>query len=186
MPSGVILPGPALRLTRLVFSPSACAFFFTPHSTPAPFYRSGPVLPPAVCWSDPAHLAPEPTCRCGYHWFTTRAAALEYLKLLSPHPARTEMTSRFLATFEPSGVLPATQPFTMARSSGGTYLTVHLAGGCRCGRRSTGVVSYTPGENCTETLDHRLGYSPLAQACPRHLDSDLTHLLGSFLPLAPL
>ncbi len=174
------------RLTRLMVKEATFEFCFTPQSTPAAPFKHKTTLPPASCWSHPEHVAPEPSCRCGYHWFTNPAAAFDYLylfefSLTTPRPP----ISRFVARFKPYGVCEYRPPASSLRAASGSYLGVYLPDACWCSKKAVGLTSYTPDPASEEYQYLALQLNPVAAACRRHLDQSLTAAFVSFLPLYP-
>lgn len=172
-----ITPLTGFRVVRLVYRVDFALVGFASTATPALPAWFGPCLPPARCWRDPAHAAPEPGCGCGYHAFLRPGEALSYCGLFTTAP-------RVLAQLQLTGVFEAPGA-SIFRHAGGVYERIFLPP-CACGSLACGVRPFAAQVGSLEAIEESLSGRSLAPACARHRDQASTEALARLLPFQPV
>lgn len=170
-------PSIGFRVVRLVYRVDLATVGFASTATPALPAWFGPCLPPARCWRDVTHAAPEPGCVCGYHAFLRPDEALSYWGLFVNAP-------RVLARLRLTGVCEASGA-SIFRHAGGVYEHVLLPP-CTCGALACGVRPFAAQAGSLESLEESLFGRSLAPACVRHRDRVATEALSRLLPFRPV
>jgi len=170
-------PVVGFRVVRLVYRADFAVVGFASTATPALPGWFGPCLPPARCWRDATHAAPEPGCNCGYHAFLRPDEAFNYCGLFANAP-RVLTRLRLTGVFEASGA-------SIFRHAGGVYEHVLLPP-CACGALACGVRPFAAKVGSLEWLDESLFGRSLAPACARHRDRASTEALSRLLPFRPV